>query len=254
MVSTLNPKVEVAVGLREIVRGWLDEAIEALADGATAGGVHQARKACKRARAALDLLGGQHAREVSRTIADAARLLSNIRDVDVMEQMIAEHGWSIPLPRVGDRDVVATRAASELDEARQQADRLRYERAEEHHLRARLVETWRTARRAMRRAAAGDADLELFHDWRKRVKRTHAQCVLLSEHHPALLPLIRDLDELQEVLGTLHDLTVLRELSPTEQPEVNDEIALHVHRAIARGQVALALRAKEFSRVLTDKN
>lgn len=248
MASVLDPHGELGPRLRGAVIGWLDEAIAALAHGATVRGTHEARKACKRVRAALDLVGGSAARASSRQVADAARQLAPVRDFDVMQALVASKGWEIPLPTLPDRGDVGLSAALALHDARTAAAALNYEGGHDHA--ERFLDSWRSARRRMKSACAPGADADAFHSWRKRVKRTHAQCLLLCDLYPALAPLARELDTLQEVLGDLHDLSVLRDLSPANNFDLDDEINVHERRAVAVGRVALALRPRELARAL----
>jgi CHAD domain len=253
MVSSLDPRQDLAEGLRAAVHECLRAAHEALNADSGVSAVHDARKLCKRARAALDLVGGRSAREVGRSIADGARLLSAVRDADVLARLVKDHGWAIEVPAPSNREELCQRAAEALARASLAAEKIRYERAEAPHLDRRLVRSWKLARRAMwasveARQRDGSTDVhETFHQWRRRVKRLQVQCLLLADVRPVLASSAEGLDSLQEVLGTLHDLAVLREVAPSDQPDLDDEIALYVHRAISEGRTVLALRASELA-------
>lgn len=255
MPSILDPNVPVGEGLRSVVSAWLDGAASALAGGGAVQAVHEARKACKRARAALHLVGGKRARALSAEVAAAARWIAPVRDADVLRALIARQGWSFAVEEVPDREDLAARAAAAVREARRSVDPLRFDRVTDEHVDVRLVRSWRSARRALWAAAEARNDDpagagEQFHAWRKKVKRLHAQSVLLSERHPKLGAPAQDLDSLQDLLGSLHDLTVLRDVAAAPGPhlrELDDEIALHEQRALAEGRATFALRPSEFA-------
>ncbi len=74
-----------------------------------------------------------------------------------------------------------------------------------------IVWSYERARCALRRVVIepGDAD---FHRWRRRVKDHWYQLRLLEAIHPALSLRIRGLKRLESLLGSDHNLVVLRAL------------------------------------------
>jgi len=119
-----------------------------------------------------------------------------------------------------------------------------------------LVKTYRRARKAMRQAYAEERS-ECFHEWRKRVKYHWHHARLLRNISPRLMKPHRKMaDELGQILGQEHDLTVLKQqiaeslhgFGTREQRELAD-------RLIARRQEQLRTGAKWLGqRLLAEKS
>jgi CHAD domain-containing protein len=95
------------------------------------------------------------------------------------------------------------------------------------------------------RAARGTDDVDLLHDWRKRVKDLWYQHRLLRDAWPVVLTAFSDAaDALGELLGDEHDLAVLAErLDGLELPPAADVEVL----AELIGERRAQLRAEAFA-------
>jgi len=199
--------------------------------------VHQVRKRCKKLRSLLRLVraclepSGTYAAE-NAAIRDAARRLSGLRDAAVLpatlEALRAHYADAIEDDAFeGLRRSLADRR-QRLRETDGEGDRRLEEvlgrltavrdRVASWQLSADgfdaveggLAKTYRRARKAMA-AAYRDPTAERFHEWRKRVKiHGHHVCLLRSVWKDAMKARRRSLDALSELLGSDHDLSVLR--------------------------------------------
>jgi len=215
----------------------LGKALDCLAEsGKTDARVHAARKALKRARAALRLMRPALAAEAyereNRALRDAARCLSPLRDA----RSLVEAAAQLDKPRL--RTVAGAAAISELrrvleqrlDEARSvfaqpavrrqcallvEACRRRMlrdqpPRADASKLLAGLRRIYRNGRRSLARALA-ERTPETLHEWRKQTKYLHAAASALSdaEVHP-LKRVVQRCADIATRLGDDHDLVELR--------------------------------------------
>ncbi len=180
-------------------------------EGASEKAVHEARKACKRSRAAVQLvrsaLGRRTTKRLDRAFRDAARLLGPVRDADVARRS-ADRVLHAEVP---DREERGEKTVAALEEARSivldaQPDAL--------PLRVWLegvVASWSAAHQGWSEAEL-EVDPEAFHEWRKHVKRLLYHVQLLGPLSPPILGgLHQQLDMLQEALGDHHDLCVFAE-------------------------------------------
>ena len=190
-------------------------------------GTHEARKALKRLRALLRLvhphLDAEARRAEDAALRDMGRTLAPLRDARVtIDTLDAIAPAACPALRAtlerrhaeASRSVSAasTEAPAEvLSEARTRWAALfpgsvpgGFE-----SVAPRIVRTYKRGRRRMRRAAGSSRDRD-FHEWRKEVKHLRYQMEALRPWDPgALASRIAHLDELGELLGAEHDLTVL---------------------------------------------
>jgi CHAD domain-containing protein len=218
-------------------------------DGATpdATAVHETRKALKRARALLrlvehELQEGTFAREDA-ALRRAGRQLADTRDAEVMmstlDALIARHPRKLGARKGVRRARAALLARREREQRRAQLEagsagaiaELRAARArmqmwqlpemgETQLLQTGLARLYRRGRVRHRRAArASGSDSETMHEWRKHVKHLRYSAEMLERSTTAqtprskralqLLAVAKQADELGEMLGEEHDLSVL---------------------------------------------
>jgi CHAD domain-containing protein len=188
--------------------------------------IHGLRKHIKRLRGLIRLVRpgfSQFTAENTR-LRDLGRSLADLRDSDVL--LMTLDGLSTSdndFPHL--RKALVTSAGTLRDPA---ATARGLDNAETgfRSLRQRVTD-WKIERRGFETAAKGlkrsheaaqktlenarkDPSDEQIHDWRKRVKDTHYQMALLEHLWPeAMTPRISATDELGEMLGVHHDLSVL---------------------------------------------
>jgi CHAD domain-containing protein len=242
----LRPGEPLAGGMQRMALAQADLAIEMLGDGSDANGrhdlsavdadaVHETRKALKRLRALVRLLGddlGEHtaARE-NVALRDIARRLAGARDAEVMLATLDALVDRNPDKLAGRKGVHRLRARLAAEHARLQRQavgepvalanalgelRAFRARASAWSLNERdgielvqddLRRLYKQGRRRRRRAARTDGkDMHAMHQWRKRVKDLRYAAEMLDR--PGLA---RRADSLGETLGEDHDLAVLAE-------------------------------------------
>jgi CYTH domain-containing protein/CHAD domain-containing protein len=233
----LDPDRPLADEVRRVALDGLDDAIDRLGragDGDLEEDVHEARKRGKELRGLLRLvrpaLGPLHP-AANAEVRDAARELSSLRDAHALLGTV--EGLAASLDGAGGDDleavagqlrVLATAAGHGVgaDDARVAVALARLSTARA------MLDTWRgsvepesmaggVARTAARgrsawKAVRKRATDERVHEWRKRVKYLWYQARLLEPADPdGIGPLVRQLDDLSDLLGDEHDLTVLVE-------------------------------------------
>ncbi|MDQ3849867.1 MAG: CHAD domain-containing protein [Actinomycetota bacterium] len=221
--------------LRRCAREEIEHAIEQLErrhDADPVEAVHEARKSIKKTRAVLRLarpdLDKRSYRDENRSLRDAGRAVSAVRDADVMLETVdglnQRFVGQVPTKAFASvRRGLASQAqvARELDEAvvAQLVDDLNgaLRRVDDWPLDG---VGWKTIRRATirsyRRArkAGGGAlrhpTAQTLHEWRKRVKDLWYHQRLLEEAWPAVMGAqAQELHALSDALGEDHDLAVL---------------------------------------------
>jgi CYTH domain-containing protein/CHAD domain-containing protein len=255
----IDPDEMVRTEVRRIALERLDDAIDHLGgdidDAETA--IHEARKRCKELRGLARLIEpalGRQFRPFDRTVRDAARELSPMRDAHALlatfDALLALHDLDGELRTVRDHqaslagDATAAVAAGDeriatartmLVDARDRAQRWKVPEKFDT-LGDGLEATYRRGRIALRRARRDPTD-EHLHEWRKSVKYLWYQMRLLREAAPSVVgPAIELLDGLAEALGDDHDLAVLV-ARLDESPDRFGEPAAVAHaRAVAREQ------------------
>jgi CHAD domain-containing protein len=220
-----------------LLRANLGRALDCLAEtGKIDARVHAARKALKRARAALRLMRPTLASAVyereNRALRDAARCLSPLRDARSLVVAARLVGRSRAKTAAGAATVSALRQILEqrLDVARSvfaepaarrrcaqlvKGCRLRMlrgppPRADATKLLAGLRRIYRNARRSFARASA-ERTPEALHEWRKQTKYLHAAAGALSD--AGVEPLKRVVQRCADIaarLGDDHDLIEVR--------------------------------------------
>lgn len=240
MPYEFSPQETVAQSLLRCAREQLDRAVQALRDEIhedPVTAIHTARKALKKERALLRLarasLSPQQRATENVRLRDAARMLSGLRDADVMvqavEQLASRFSGQVPaatFAAVRDQ-LLDSRAAQraltpdgELPPAVIQQLMGARLRVDEWGLRADgwkaiqsgLRRTYRRGRNALGRARR-DPSVEHLHEWRKRVKDHWYHLRLLAPVcGPVVAGAAQEAARLSEVLGEDHDLAVLREV------------------------------------------
>lgn len=222
---------DLAQGFRRVAARQLDKAIVAL-DPATADpheAVHDARKRCKKVRALVRLFRDAFPayKAENRSLRDAARLLSDLRDrtavIETYDRLLGRYGDVLnrsafaPLRAsftrernaagtaddMGDR---MTDMAEALRSVRGRVDDWQLDRAGFDAVEGGLVRTYGRARDAMARAEATRAAEDL-HQWRKRVKYHWYHMRLLSgAQSEPITAREQSADRLSDLLGDHHDL------------------------------------------------
>jgi CHAD domain-containing protein len=238
-----------------LLRANLTRALDCLAEtGKIDARVHAARKALKRARAALRLMRPTLASAVyereNRALRDAARCLSPLRDARSLVVAAGLVGRSRVKTAAGAAAIFALRRILEqrLDAARsafaglaarrrcvqlvkacnQRMLRAPPPRADASTLLAGLRRIYRNGRRALTRAAA-ERTPEALHEWRKQTKYLHAAAGALSDAgvHP-LKRVVQSCADIAARLGDDHDLVELRhEIERTFPAEAGADAVLY---------------------------
>ncbi|MBK5231377.1 MAG: CHAD domain-containing protein [Thermoleophilia bacterium] len=278
-----NPASEV----RRVAHSRVESALKNLRSSdpaARADSIHEARKDIKKMRAVLRLVrenvGKETFRTENRRYRDAARLLSESRDSEVLVETVEALIASQP-----DQAAAAAPLIAEL-EARRDRDResggpaidSRLERAartiEEG---GRLIDDWnlsesdwqlfagglrRTYRDGQRRLedVEAEATSATVHEWRKRVKDLWYQLRLLrNSWKEGLKAPVKEIGHLAELLGSYNDLSVLLdelETGHATDPSVAGLKAIAIARQIELLDEALPLGRRVYAekpRQFTDR-
>jgi CHAD domain-containing protein len=240
-------------GLRRIARGQLLDARETL-DGASKrslhDAVHEARKHLKRVRTSVrlarDALGETYERE-NTAFRMAGRSLGATRDAEVRLQTLdalterfsdeLAPGVTADLrARLADERRLATAALREddgaiqrvvgaLSEALVRTPAWTFEPDDFAAVSPGLGRIYRRGRKRMR-AARAEPTPERFHDWRKRVKDLRYATQIVRAARPDRLKRVGRLaDEVADLLGDDHDLTMLREYVRAHPQCFADEVS-----------------------------
>jgi len=220
-----------------MLRANLGKALDCLAEsGRVDARVHAARKALKRARAALRLMQPALATEVyereNRALRDAGRCLSPLRDARSLVEAAAlldkprlktagAAAAMSELRQVLEQRLVETRSVFAKRAVRRQCVQLVEachrrmfcdppHRADASKLLAGLRRIYRKGRRSLARAS-GERTPETLHEWRKQTKYLQAAASALSDAgvHP-LKRLVQRCADIAKRLGDDHDLVELR--------------------------------------------
>jgi CYTH domain-containing protein/CHAD domain-containing protein len=234
---SLRPAEPLGVGVRRIVVGQVDHAIDHLSGRGDDPheAVHEARKSFKRVRAALrlarDELGEDVYRREAAAFRDAGRSLSTTRDrqvlVATLDALCTRYTDELPPSRFArlraalEADLrAAQRGSSEngraaaavigqLEAARERIAGWRFEHEELAAIAPAFERVYRRGRRAVRAARAEPSD-ERFHELRKTSQDLwHAAQILESAARQEMKPLIAQAHRLSDFVGDDHDLAVL---------------------------------------------
>lgn len=248
MAYRLKSDESVSEGIRRIAGEQLDRAIQHLEsqEGSRDKHVHEARKSMKRMRALLRLvreeIGAGICRRENDCFRDVGLQLAGMRDATVLinslGELVAKAGKGMRRDRfatvhkwlVERRESAYQPPPEEGDGMRSVVDELRWARARVAEwplahdgwkgLEGGLQQVYARGRSQFERVCV-QAEEELFHDWRKWAKYLWYHTQLLREIWPPLMDVMAgELDELGEVLGQDHDLSVLRStvLSQMDRP------------------------------------
>lgn len=271
MKSSLSP----SPAPMDRIRGALVEQLRAAGEGLQAGvpsdgAIHAVRERLKRARAALRLLraclrAGEYRRQNYR-VRDAARPVAPLRDSRVLLNAILslERGM---LARALRREHALRRrelspaklraAAASLREVLRRIESVPAARLARGDVGAALERSYRTARKAYRRALHHPTDARL-HEWRKQTKYLLHQLELVAPRGSRrFLKRCRRARRLTRCLGEDHDLALLR----TRLPDLVDHAARpgprpphpqvrRLGRVIERRRKALQKEARDLGRRL----
>jgi len=238
MPYRLEANETIALGMRRLLFERVQQIMVDLTDQPKGRdkGVHDARKNCKRIRAAYRLIRDEIGKKLyvqeNIRFRDSARLLAGARDSWVMirtlDKLVAAHIDQLPAQAFsGIRQKLTeqyeTTLARELEnqttipaileimgEACFQIDNLPIQKEDFSAFRRSIQRVYARGRRAMRLAYTQPSS-EVFHEWRKRVKYLWYQLEILEALWPNVLAKLADeLHSLSEYLGDDHDLAVLR--------------------------------------------
>lgn len=243
--------------LERVLRGRVRAGLAEIATHGTEASAHELRKRTKELRGLLHILrpGLKGAKALDRRLRDAARLLSSMRDAEVMLARFDAEVATFPRPEefAGLRLQVLDTAQSRtsLDRA-ESIDRyanafkslqtdlanLTLKEKAQALLWEGIYSTWaRVCAREADARSAFDADLdsEPFHDWRKSVKHHCYQARFLKKIAPKKMAAhIKTIDALAELLGHHNDLDVLWKFLETRTAlSEADDLA----RALLRGRI-----------------
>lgn len=271
-------------GLKRIAREQLDDALAHLAgeEGDSEDErVHEARKSLKKVRAVIrlvrDEVGEDVYQQVNVQLRDAGRLLSDVRDAqvlsDTLERLREQTGPEIPdagFARISSalderRDAIRHRvlveqdagaaAAAEIADARGRIDAWPIDRADAKAFRSSLQRTYARGRDAMD-DAYGSPGAETFHEWRKRAKYLWYHARILCPAAPGTLgELVDRTDQIGDLLGLDHDYAVLvQTLSSMEVLDGDDGLERSLRELVERRRFALQREASPLGlRVYAEK-
>ena len=233
MPYQLAPAAPLARELRRVAREQTEAALAQLEGDADSARVHDARKRVKKLRSVLrlarDPLGKRVYSQHQRTLRDAGRRLSAIRDADVLVRA-AEHllGHVAPNGRhalsalqerlVLERDSLRAHSLRASVEAGREMlatlqggiDEWRLGRIGHQDVLDAFGREYRNGRRAFAVARTSRQD-ERLHEWRKRVKDLWHLLRLFSSLWPPVFKCwAEETHRLADLLGDDHDLAVLR--------------------------------------------
>lgn len=239
MAYRLKLREPLGRGVRRVCIEQLEKALKAPdADAERAVWVHETRKALKRTRALLRLvrsgLGNEVWSERNAALRDIARLLSPIRDQDILRQVLsklaegADRGLVGALgrftaslePSLQGADMSEAAAAGVVSEARRliaaERDQLADLSVDGEFSVVAIVgieEGQRRGRRALRRVEEDPTD-DNVHDLRKTVQTNWRQMVLLQAASPEVMTARAEAARgLSQVLGDIQDFSVLATLA-----------------------------------------
>ncbi len=271
MTYRLDPGRPLTDEVRRVALDCLDDAIERL--GRAGAGeddlerdVHQSRKRAKETRGLLRLIRpalGEVYATANAEVRDGAGELSALRDTHALLGTVERLASSLDGPDRDGLDVVAghlrVAAAAVTHDVDADDPRVAVARSRMQTARA-IVASWpgdvdvtsvrggvtKIARqgRAAWKSVREETDDERMHRWRKRVKYLWYEARLLEAADPdGIGPLVEQLDQLSDLLGDEHDLTVLVE--HLEGSGAADGVDVDRLVAHARSRQA-ALRASAF--------
>ena len=235
MSFQLRPDESITHGLRRLARKQLEVARGEL--GRTRPlrdePVHEARKCVKKVRAILQLIDddGRGVQRSEKRLRSINRILSDLRDADVMMETLAglrvrhphvlnERAFARARRRLSVRKRDAARAVGRANTWKAVDRKLRTVRRDakgwhpDHHGVGVLMRGLRSAHRRGRDAmkqAEQKPRAENFHAWRKEIKALWYAMRLVERSDPSVRRDIRALNRAETLLGDDHNLVVLCE-------------------------------------------
>lgn len=237
-------------GVRRVLADQIDRSIHLLQRHSLADEpVHETRKEMKRARAGLRLLrqalGETAYRRLNRSVRDAARPLTPLRDAKVLRDalddllkragnsahealagklhQVLQHERRASRDGLSKRDLDAIRAR--LQEVQRELRHLPDARLDRAPADAALEQAYKRARKAFRRARDEPSN-EQLHEWRKQVKYQFLQLEFAQRLAPKRIgATIERAHRLSDHLGDDHDLALLHEkiAQHATQPHASSE-------------------------------
>ena len=267
MPYRLQSTEAVAAGVRRAASEQLAGAATGLRDAADPSGeadaVHEARKACKRARAALrvlrDAVGTKAYRQHNAAVRDTARVLAGTRDAVVVNTALRRLVRRANDPAVYDGLTLGQPATPPEVDAAAVAETLGTLAADVAALELGSAPGFAPVapgvRRVYRRGAAALAlarkapTTEHLHEWRKQVKYLWHTVELFAPAWPAALdPLADETHRLSDQLGDDHDLALLAtRLDGRAEPTPGDLSGLLARRRVELQRRALPLGARVYA-------
>jgi CHAD domain-containing protein len=259
MSFTLDPTRPIPEAVQTTAETQLKKIVEALSGQAGLDpdeATHDARKRTKKLRALLRLIRPELREDVyrreNRALRDAARQLSAVRDawvlVEALDGLVSPPADELTEHSVAGLRAVLVREHRELQAGQGEHDTLAAAASEYERVLARVFRWhlpdhgWgslekgmeavaREGRHRMAQACSRGHDEDL-HEWRKQVKYLRHQFELARPAWPDVLEAMADTAaEIGDLLGTDHDLAVLRErvqsepaLSPETRQALLDRI------------------------------
>jgi CHAD domain-containing protein len=286
MAFELKKSEAVPDGIRRLVRERIDHVLDAIAQGGGRGRsestsdkvVHEARKQFKQVRGALrlvrDELGPKCFDHENRAFRDLGRPLSVLRDarvlLDVFDDLLKHFATEVAPAtfrsirrsiraeydqvkrRVLQKEHSFSRIAAQVRAAKRRVDDWPLRHKGWKALEGGLQRVYRQARNAMREARRDGSD-EAFHEWRKRTKDLRYGLELLVRSSPELLePLVDQAHHLTNLLGSDHDLAVLRDFVQ-DQPDLTDSTCEVLTGLIDARRAALRNEAIKLGRAVYEE-
>ena len=245
----------------------LDEVLQALQDQpGSDDAVHTARKAIKRARAALrllrDPLGEETFKRENTVLRDAGRCLAPVRDarslVDACQAFRKRHS---NLLQGEAYDALTTQLQARLDNQRHELQRtgailqkcMALTTTCNEHLSQRHIDSAHTVERGLERifhkgrktraGAKKDGSPRALHEWRKQVKYLSNALKVLDDPSPALRKIAKRSDKLADRLGEDHDLAELVSCLADPQLAISVDEQRHLLSLIERRRARLQKKA-----------
>jgi CHAD domain-containing protein len=254
MAFRLEENESVTDGLRRVVRKELRKASERLIDDRSDEAVHETRKSVKKVRAVLQLVGDDLHANGGKQLRRANRLLSPLRDADVLIETARNLGARGPafdalderlntqkvrLTASAKREKTREDAARALTRVRRDTRGWRWKRTDFAVFAEAIKRSYKRARKGMQDARE-KAEEERFHDWRKQVKTLWYGLRLLEGVGLPPHRLVADFKRLQAWLGNDHNLVVLgQQLQRMKSSKVSASDRAHLRALIERRQGTL---------------
>lgn len=213
-------------------------------------GVHEARKSCKKVRAALrivrDEIGNNLFEQENIRYRDIARKLALVRDswvkIEVLDRLTSEMTKTLPelnieafrnhLIQDYDGAVHSEKEDKHLVPMIQESihtsievlENLPIQQGGFSSMRSGIHRTYTRGRKGLVNSTLVPTP-ENFHEWRKRVKYLWHQVEILFNIHPnEMAELAQKLHSLSDYLGDHHDLVVLRKTAQVYNEDFKDEV------------------------------